>query len=283
MTSKKTTDNLKDLFSNQGAGLGLDDESSSVLIANLDATTTPMCLGSPFDEDEQECDDFRLIEFVFDKSGSMDEVEDEVRNGVNNIIMPGLLGGAADQVGAIRYHGLAFDNRVDELWSGGWKKLTENVPSLTTADYSAGGATALNKGVLDGVTALTSQALQIEELTGTYPECVLVVLSDGANNQAPRDSAEVKKVLDKLSGELFTLVFIGFETWERVDFKQIAADLSFRDVKDFKNAPGETDEDLKRRMRNAMKVFSQKLVGRVSSSQVGTSSGTTTGSTGFWD
>jgi hypothetical protein len=282
MNSKKTTDSLKDLFSNQGAGLGLDDESSSVLIANLDATTTPMCLGSPFDEDEQECDDFRLIEFVFDKSGSMDVVEDEVRNGVNNIIMPGLLGGAADQVGAIRYHGLAFDNRVDELWAGGWQKLTDKTPNLSSADYSAGGATALNKAVLDGVTALTSQALQIEEMTGTYPECVLVVLSDGANNQAPRDSAEVKKVLDALSGELFTLVFIGFETWERVDFQTIASELGFRDIKDLKKQPGETDDDLKRKMRNAMKVFSEKLVGRVSSSQIGASPGTT-GSTGFWD
>ena len=283
MTSKNTqSDDLKDLFANQGADLGLDDESSSILISNLDATTTPMCLGSPFDEDEQECDDFRLIEFIFDGSGSMDGVQGEVRKGVNDIIMPGLLGGATDQVGAIRYHGLKFDSTVEELWQSGWERLVDVPPKLTKKDYYARGATALNKAVLDGATALTSQALQIEEQTGTYPECVLAVLSDGANNQAPHDNASVKKVLDSLSGELFTLVFIGFETWERVDFKTIAAELGFRDVVDLKRKSGESDDDLRKKMRNVMKVFSEKLVGRVSSSQVGVSASGTQ-SSGFWD
>lgn len=278
----KSSKDLENLFANQGQGLGLDDESSSILISNLDATTTPMCLGSPFDEDEQEADDFRLIELIFDSSSSMENVEQDVRDGINEIIMPSLLEGATNQVGAIRYHGLTFGSAVSELWGSGWEKLASSVPSLTAQNYRANGATALHKAVLDGATALTSQALQVEDITGSYPECVLMVLSDGANNQAPHNASDVKKVLDKLSPELFTLVFIGFETWERVDFNQIARDLGFRDVLNLKRQPGESEADLRRKLRHLMKVFSSKLVGRVSSSQVGKSTGSTV-SSGFWD
>jgi hypothetical protein len=273
---------LQDLFANQGQSLGLDDESSSILISNLDATTTPMCLGSPFDEDEQEADDFRLIEFVFDSSASMADIEQDVRDGLNDIIMPALLEGAASQVGAIRYHGLTFNNSVSPLWGGGWEKLTKPIPTLTSQNYRASGGTALNKAVLDAATALTAQALQVEDITGTHPESVLVVLSDGANNCAPHNAAPVKKVLDSLSRELFTTVFIGFQTWEPVDFTTIATELGFRDILDLKRKPGESDADQRRKLRNLMKVFSSKLVGRVSSSQVGKSAGTT-GSSGFWD
>lgn len=280
--SKNSTDNLRDLFQSQGKSLGLTEQSSSIIIANLDTTTTPMTFGSPFDDDEQECDDFRLVNFVLDSSISMKPVQGDVRDGMNKIIIPGLLEGAAPQVGAIRYSGLTFGSYVQELWPGSWRKLAKDPPKITAKEYSASGSTALHQGVLDGVTSLTAQALQIENQTGTHPECVLAVLSDGANNCAPHDPAPIKAILDSLSSELFTLVFIGFETGERVDFKKIAANLGFRDVRDLKRKAGETEEDLRREIRHVFKVFSEKLVGRVSTSQVG-SSVSQTGSSGFWD
>ena len=215
----------------------------------------------------------------------MDVVEAALRDSFNDIIMPGLLGGAASQVGAIRYNGLKFGTTVTPLWKGGFKRLTKDFPRLTPTEYSTSGSTSLHKGVLDLVTMVTSQALQVADRTGTYPECVLVVLSDGKNRQPPFDAAEVLKVTETLHPELFTLVFISFETSEIVDAKEVARSLGFRDVLESKGKPGETPEQQQKRFRNVMKVFSEQLVKRVSVSRVGTSSGKVdpNQSTGFFD
>ena len=299
MTSKKQ--DLGALFQKQGHSFGLDEEASSTLIANLGTTVTPMCLGTPFDDDEQETDDWRLIFFGLDNSDSMEAVHDALKESFNDMIIPGLLGGAIDQVGSIRFNGLAFGSQVKPMWrkSGEWQRLQKgNPPVLTDKEYPQnGGGTMLNQAVLDGVTALTSYATQISQRTGSLPECVLVFLSDGANNGPPMDAAEIKKVLDKLSPELFTLVFIGFETYESsyVNFEDIAKSLGFRDVTSSKMKPGETKAEMQKRLRNLMGVFSQQLVSRTSTSQVGKGSSSKTGSkttpassngstgSGFWD
>jgi len=264
-----TQKDLEQLFGNQGKTMGLDDEASSSLIANLNATVAPMCMGDPFDDDELETDDFRLVGFAIDASGSMEDVADDVRETFNEVVIPGLLGGAAPVVGAIRYFGLRFGSDVTPLWGGGWKKLTDELPKLTTSDYFISGATALHKGTLDLVTAAVGQALQIQQKTGTPPEVTLAVISDGANNQRPMNPDDVKRVLDPLSRELFTLAFFGFETFERVNFMDIAKAMGFRDIQDSRAKPGETRDDQRRRFRHAMKVFSERLVANVSVSKVG--------------
>ncbi len=283
MSDKKT---LGDLIRDHGASLGLDDRSSDIIIHNLNAGTLPMCMGSPFTDDEADTDDFRIIKLCFDKSISMEPVEAALIESVNDIAIPGLLGGAADQVGAIRIGGLSFNSRVQPLWNsggdGGFYPLRE-LPKLTSSDYRVGGTTALHQGILDGVTALTSYALQVRQKTGSNPECVLAVWSDGANNQAPHDPDVVRQLLTSLSAELFTLVFIGFQTNEPVDFVQIATELGFRDIIDSKRQPGETPEQQRQRFRHVMRVFSDSLVKRVSTSQVGKASSRADSGTGFWN
>ena len=132
---------------------------------------------------------------------------------------------------------------------------------------------------------VTSQALQVADRTGTYPECVLTVLTDGANRQPPFDPNEVLKVTQTLHPELFTLVFITFETSERVDAEAVGRSLGFRDIISSKALPGETIAEQQKRFRNLMKVYSEALVKRVSTSRVGTSTGKVdpTQSTGFFD
>lgn len=277
----KGSQDLSKLFRSSGGKLGLDDEASSTLIANLNGTVMPMCIGSPFDEDEQETDDFRLVMLVLDDSGSMHEVKDDMKVCVNDDVIPGLLEGAKSVVGAIRYSGLAFGTTVRPLWGGGWQKLKDNPPKLGN-EYRADGATALNQAVLDAVTAATAYALQVANTTGTHPEVTIAVLSDGANNQPPMDASAVKHVVDQLSPELFTTVFLGFETYERVDFRQVAASLGFRDVDESKAQPGESKEDQRRRFRHKMKVFSSQLVKRASQSRVGSGQSAPGSSTGFW-
>lgn len=273
---------LAKLFQTGGKSIGLDEKASSTLIANLDRTTTPMCIGQPLDPDEMETDDFRLVFFGLDSSSSMEDVQDDVRDCFNEIIMPGLLGGAKPQVGAIRFGGLTFASTVSPLWKAGWHPLSDKFPLLTPAEYRADGSTALHKGILDGVTAATSYALQLAAKTGTHPEVVFAYLTDGANNQPPQDVQSVADVVTQLSRELFTTVFIYFETYERVDGEAIGKALGFSDVMSAKAKPGETKDEMRRRFRHTMKVFSDKLISRASTSRVGQSV-PKTGSTGFWN
>lgn len=285
----QTTNDANDLaklISSQGRALGLDDASSAIIIANMNQGALPMCGGSPFTAAEEDTDDFRLLLFGFDRSISMEPVAGEVVHSVNEIVIPGLMGGAADQVGAIRVGGITFGTVVKPIWMKGGDAgfhALKDLPKLTAAEYTPQGSTALHKGVLYGATALTAYALQIRQRTGSNPECVLAFWSDGANNQAPYDPEDVRKVLTSLSPELFTTVFIGFETNEPVDFKQIAVSLGFQHVRHSKLEPGETEEDMRRRFRNDMGVFSKSLVSRVSKSQIGTPVSATPGAgTGFW-
>lgn len=281
-----TKQNLASLIKQGGGALGLDEASSGILIHNLNAGTLPMCQGSPFTDEEQETDDFRIIHFAFDGSGSMEDVEDELIACVNEIVIPGLLGGAAEQVGAIRIGGLSFNSTVRPLWQAGGDHgfyPLRDLPKLTKKDYRASGATALNKGALDSVTAAVAYALQIRDRTGSNPETTLVMFSDGANNQPPMDADDVYQVLSKLSSELFTLVFIGFETGERVDFHAVAQAMGYRDIQESKRAPGETPEQQQRRFRNMMRVYSSQQIQRTSRSKVATATAAPAGSSsGFW-
>lgn len=279
--SQQSKQDIASLFQQQGQALGLDPDSSGILIHNLNASTMPLCQGSPFTDEEEDTDDFRIIMFCLDSSGSMQNVESALIDSFNEIIIPALLGGALNVVGSIRIGGLKFATRVHPLWGGGFHPITE-LPVLTTKDYKADGYTALNRGVLDAVTAAAAYALQIRDKTGTNPETVFACLSDGANNQSPMDPDEVHQVLSKLSPELFTTVFMGFETYEQVDFRSIARSMGFRDITEVKAQPGESKDEQQRRFRHMMRVFSGSLVNRASTPQVGKKL-KPDGSTGYWN
>jgi hypothetical protein len=280
--------NPADLVRKHGAAMGLDDASSSVIIAGMDATVMPMCLGNPFDEDEQACDDFDLHMYIIDGSGSMDVVADLVREGFNDVIMPGLLEGALEQVGAIRFNGIVFNDNIRPLFGQDqWQKLTAQFPRLTTSNYSAGGLTSLNRAVMAGAIALASHCVTVKEETGTAPRGKLICISDGKNRVDARltpqnvvAEAEVAMVLGKFDPRLISTIFYGWETGEVVDFREIAKTLGFRDIKELKRQPGETDEALRRRIRHDLQVFSQKLV-RASVNKVAAPD--PSGSTGFWN
>lgn len=269
--------NIADLFKKSGGSIGLDDESSDIIIQNLNAGTIPMCVGSPFTAEEEETDQFKIILPIFDASGSMDDVEQILIDEFNETLVPALMEGAKNIVGGIRMGGLVFGSDVRALWGGGFFPLAD-VPKLTRKEYRANGATSLYQAVLDGITGATAYALDIRNKTGTNPEVVVIVMSDGANNQFPYDPDDVYKITSKLSKELFTLVFAGFETFENVDFKDIAKAIGFPEVFEMKMAPGETTEDRKRRFRHMIGVMSSSLVGHVSKTVVRSNSQ----SGGFW-
>ena len=286
-----TVKDLKDVFNKHASKVGIGSQSSSIVVANLNANTAPMCLGQALDEDEGETDDFRLVEFVIDGSGSMIVVEDLVRELFNEVIMPGLLGGAAKTVGALRYAGLKFNHLVTPLWQTavdaqlgkGWLKLVKDFPKLTPADYEADGSTALHQAIEEAVTAAAVQATQVYNITRTPPQVTIVCLTDGMNRYPPMDGKKARLALSELDPRFFKTVLIGFETDEIVDFRKVGRDLGFHEVMDSKTQPGETKEQQRARFRHIMGVFSDSLVKHVSSPIVGAQASQGGGTSFFGD
>lgn len=264
-----------DMFS-QGAGnIGLDEQSSSIIIANLNATTLPMTVGTPIDQIDT--DDVTILFFMLDESPSMSSVEQAVIDGFNDMIIPALRGGSSRVVSTIEVGGLAFCERIRPLWGGGFQKL-ESLSTLTRKDYdtSRGSLTALYQAVLDGMTAVSVRSTEVVNNLGIQPKVICVVLSDGANNRPPHDAAQVKTVVDALSNEIFVKAFAGFETGEHVDFKQIAEAIGFGRPFEMRQNPGETDADIQRRFRHLVGVMSSSLITQHKSKVVAGSSST------FW-
>ncbi len=265
-----------DLFKQQGAqDVGLDEEAADEIVANLNANTLPMCVGGT-DLTAIETDDITLLMLVLDASPSMEPVEDELIREFNETLIPALKGASSKSRQAIIIGGLVFDGRVRPLWNGGFLRLDE-VPKLTKKDYrTGGGSTALYQAQLDalGLTAIYS-ARVINE-TNTPPKVIIAVLSDGANNCPPYDADEVKKIADKLSREIFVLAFAGFETFEPVDFHQIAKDTGFEAIFETKLQPGESQADKLRRLRHLIGTLSSSVI-RQSQTQV-----TPSASQSFW-
>lgn len=263
-----------DLFKSQGAqDIGLDEDAADAVVANLDANTLPMCVGGT-DLATIDTDDIILVMFALDASGSMDPVQKDVIREFNETIIPALEGASAKTRQAILVAGLAFDDRVWPLWNG-FLKL-DQVPKLTSKEYRAGGATALHQAMLDALSVSSVFSSRVISETNTPPKVIVVVLSDGANNCAPANPKDVRDVASKLSKEIFVLAFAGFETYEGVDFRQIAKETGFAAVHEVKLQANETEAEKQRRFRHLIGTLSSSLV-RQSQTQV-----TPAASASFW-
>ncbi len=262
------------LFSQQAQNLGLDDDAVSVVVANLNATTLPMCVGTPLDEIESDAN--TIIMFVIDESPSMEPVEQEVITGFNDVIIPALRKASKKTQMGMHIGGVAFTERVRSLWGGGFHKV-EDIQPLTKRDYDTqrGSSTALHQAILDALTATSAYTATLLAGTGTPPKTIIVVLSDGANNCRPDDPDVVAALIKTFSREIFVFAFAGFQTNEPVDFKEIARGLSFPAVMELKKEPGEDDATIQRRFRHLIGTVSSSVIrasqARVSASQASAS------------
>ena len=255
MTSKK---DIADLFNTEEAqDLGIDSQSASLVVANLNATNLPMCVGAPIEE--LESDDVIVIMFAIDCSGSMSGVADILIQEFNETLIEGLRGASKASANAVVVGGLKFDGVIEPLWGGGFKKL-EDLPLLTDTDYFTRGSTNLYQAQMDAITAATAYATQVLQDTGTPPKTIIVVLSDGADNHQAFSPADIKKVVDGLSRELVVPAFVGFETFERVNFADIASQTGFTEVMEIKMKKGETRDDVRRRFRHMIGVLSSSVI-----------------------
>ena len=254
-----TAQSVTDLFnSDDAADLGIKGDTSKIMITNLNATTLPMCVGVPIHTIETE--DVIIMIFILDRSPSMKKVRDVLIETFNEVMIDGLKGASKKTTKTIIVGGLSFSADITPLWGGGFKKL-EDLPYLTVADYNpeTGSTTNLHQAQIYGITAVCAQATEVFSQTGTPPKVIVVGMSDAADNVGRAKASSVKTLVDGLSRELFQFPFAVFETWEKVDGKQIAQDTGF-DVFEFKKTPGETTEDIQRRFRHMIGTLSSQVI-----------------------
>lgn len=257
--STASKQSIVDLFQSQDAAeLGINAASSQIMIANLNATTMPMCLGAPIHT--LESDDVTIIMFVIDESPSMSEVRQLLIDTFNEVMIEGLKGSSKKTANTIIVGGLSFSTRIKPMWGGGFKKLQE-LSLLTLRDYDpdSGSATNFYQAVLDGLTGASAYATQVFQETGTPPKVIVVPLTDGADNCHQAKPEDVLAVVSSLSREIYKFPLVVFETYERVDGEQIALQTGF-DLFHSKKEPGETDDDVRRRFRHMMGTLSSQVI-----------------------
>lgn len=259
MPPKPSAQSIKDLVSGQaGAAVGLKPTSSSIVVANLNATVLPACVGVA--PEEIDTDNNIVLCFVLDQSPSMMPVEQEVISTFNDLLIPALKGASKRNAQSLLIGGFAFNETVTPLWGGGFQRL-EDLPKLTRRDYNthSGSRTALYQATLDGLTATTAYAASLVQGTGIVPRIIVVVISDGANNCNPYDASDVRRVAKDLSIETCKLAFAGFESGESVNFHDIAQEMGF-EVFESKIQGSETEADTQRRFRHLINVVSSSIV-----------------------
>lgn len=269
-------DDVFTMFKSQGAkDLGLDDKSAAAIVANMDATTLPMCVGGT-DLATIDTDEITILMFGIDKSLSMSPVESLLITEFNDILLPGLRGASQGTRQSLLVGGIAFNENIDPMWNGKFWSL-DDIKPLTQSDYRASGrATALHAAQNRMFAEAALCAANTIQVTNTPPKTILVVLSDGANNCPPHDPAAVKINADKLSRELFVLAFAGFQTYEPVDFHEIARETGFEAVFETKATSGESSADRQRRFRHLIGTLSSSII-RQSQTQITPASSQT-----FW-
>lgn len=253
--------------------LGINGKASDIMIANLTANNLPMCIGTPVDD--LDTDAVVIVMFAIDASPSMEPVADELIRAFNEVMIDGLKGASRGSVNTLVVGGLAFSSRIWPLWGGGFKKISE-LPPLSKAEYdpNKGNATNLYQAQIDAITAASAYATTVYQGTGTMPKVIVVTLTDGADNVRQASVCDVKALVDGLSKELFKFPMAVFETWERVNGRQIAAETGC-EVFEFQKQGNESEDDIRRRFR--------RMVGTMSSSLVAASQHNVGGSqTGFW-
>lgn len=130
-------------------------------------------------EDEMKSKDVHLVA-ILDRSGSMANLTEEMRNGFNTLKAKQL-----QEEGNTYLTLVTFDNKYERLYTGVNIKL---VPDLTADDYFARGSTAL----LDAVGETIEEVGRLKNL----PKKVLVVIAtDGYENASTRYSKEYIKGL----------------------------------------------------------------------------------------
>jgi hypothetical protein len=229
--SSKSKVEVEDLFKKAVQIDGLSQDAAGILVDNLDATTMLGCQGVAIDEIAT--DDVTLVSMVIDMSGSMASVEQAVIEGFNTM-MKAMRDSKQEE--SILVEAWVFNYEPRLLF--GWTPVNK-VPFLTSMEYEPKGGTALYDAQLNALTGIVGYGQELRN-NGIRTKCIVVVLSDGADNQSKSSAGKVKAVADELiKQEIYILAFAGFESGEAVDFREIAKITGFPSIITVDSTPSE--------------------------------------------
>jgi len=216
----------------------------------------------------------RVTYIILDGSPSMGSVADMLRDDFNEQFIVALKEARGDDTTVLRIGGCMFNEKIHPIWSRKdtdtgeelWFHKLEDLPILTNSEYHTnGGATALNKAIIDGTaTALTFAANQ-KQFIGSDPDVEVLLLSDGANNCDPRDPSSVRQVITGANKNRVRFSFFYFETtWGLDNPEEYAREMGFdpENVQVFAKKDNETDEERRHRFRVMMRVLSRVSASR---------------------
>lgn len=239
------------------------NQAEEVIVNNLNGSaaalmacqgTRPELLGSA---------EATIVSFVVDKSGSMSEVEEQVKESVWENIKAMK---ESKQAEAITLSLINFDNYVTPVFAN---QALENIQDSDVV-FQSGGSTALYDAVLDALTgAITYQEMLLD--AGVQTKVIIVVFSDGADNESRRNSlSDINKLTAEIGKrEEWTLAFIGFKTYEQVDFTAIAKGMGFPNFLQVDLTVGEYDR--RHLIRKIFRLVSKSVI-RTSQTQIGPNS-----------
>lgn len=218
---------IHDLFDNAQAE-GFDAGASMILVDNLDAVALAGCSGA--DLDQINTDDVTLVAVVLDASSSMEGVRRDVIAGFN--VMLDTFQGSR-QADSILLSAWSFDNTARLHFSYTPVPLVNN---LTEVEYRPSGSTALYDTLLHVMTGLVAYGQSLRN-NGVRTRCIIVVFSDGADNESRATASQVRTVSESLlAQEIYTLAYAGFGS---TNLRQVAGEIGFPSIITGSNTPSE--------------------------------------------
>jgi uncharacterized protein YegL len=232
--------NLRALFKNPQSGLS--HQSIDLMVQNLDGQAGLGCVGAQVDD--LNTDDVTLLTILVDSSGSMGGVRAEVVDAFNQMCRALSDSKAKD---SILMSAWTFNDKPKLLFS---YTPIDSVKDLTATQYHPDGATSLYDAVMDGFTGIIGYGQDLRN-NGIRTRCIVVVISDGADNSSGHTASAVKTVAqDLIRQEFYTLAFVGLG--DPNTFKQIAGEMGFNETLTIGNTASE--------IRRALNMISGSVI-----------------------
>lgn len=224
---------LGDLLS----GSGISQNSQSIIIDNLDGNVLAGAGGTPIGQLLE--DDVTVVTMIVDKSSSMSPHRQAVIEGFNQMLRA--IKGSKLEDSVIM--SLWFFNQRSELVFD--NRPVADVPDLDSNAYVPSGTTALFDTTLSGMTGNLAYVSDLRQ-NGVSARGIVVVISDGEDNESTASAAKVKTVAeDMLAQEIFTLSFYAFG----FNGKNVADQMGFPNLLE----TGDTDSELRRGLETVSK------------------------------
>jgi uncharacterized protein YegL len=257
MSSKQVNgvDDVKNLFNSSTDDGDLSAQASMIMINSLDGTNLAGCMGTSVDD--LETDDVTIVSTILDASLSMKSFEATVRDAYDKLIKS-LQG--SKQAGSILVSNRTFSTYQNVLH--GFKKV-EEIDPIGTQYRATGGSTALYDALLEALTGIKAYSKSLNQ-NGVRTKCIIVVFSDGDDNDSRNASAsDVKTIsVDLLKSEMFYLVYIGYLQDPSSNLQAIADLVGFPNVL--------TTSATESEIRRTMDLVSKSII-RTSQTQIGSS------------